>query len=187
MDNINQITTTVLIDEILDSTNSDFARAIMTGYVFSDLVLNQEKVKIIFSENNEARRTRGVQSGDILFIYGSIGYTIEDQVIIYASSFIVLSKNTNNLTANERKIIFMPYSSLPSKVILEGIVANTIEDSSKCFIDIHRNQCIRGEIKERDVIPCVYVNNPDLSNEDNVIINGFIKDNMIYGTIKKTC
>ena len=184
MDNINCITATVLINKILDGNESDFARAIINGFVLNDSDISKTPIKIIFSENNEARRTKGLKPGDILYIYGNIGYTIDDKIIIYATSFIVLSKNTADLTPKERKLIFLSYQSLPNNIFLEGTVTNAVS-KKKILVNINRDKYIRGEIKERDVIPCLLTNNIELSNSDNILIQGFIKDNKLYGNVKK--
>jgi len=187
MDNcINQITTSFLVEEILDAPDSKFARPILTGYILSGEKINPSPVKVIFSENTEARKIKGVKKGDILFVYGNLGYTLKEMIIIYAKSFLIISKNEANISPNERKIIFTSYSHLPNQIILQGTITNIFEDENKLLIDVKRNELVRGEIKKYDLLPVEMTNHPyGLKNKDDIVIIGSIKGNSLYGMVKK--
>ena len=107
-------------------------------------------------------------------------------IIIYAKSFLIISKNEANISPNERKIIFTSYSHLPNQIILQGTITNIFEDENKLLIDVKRNELVRGEIKKYDLLPVEMTNHPyGLKNKDDIVIIGSIKGSSLYGMVKK--
>ena len=184
---INQITASFLVENIITTTDSKFSRPILVGYLMCGETINKTPVKVIVSENAEAVRIiRGVSFGDILFVYGILGYTIEDTVVIYATSFLNISKNDKLLPVNERKIIFTSYTPLPNNIVLQGTIVNIFEEENKILVNVKRPKLVRGEIKEDDLFPVIMENFPaGLNNNDEVIVVGALKGTEIYGTVKK--
>lgn len=141
-------------------------------------------ILVVFVENEDARKVKGITEGDILFVFGKIAYSDEFGYYIYADSFVMLQKNKPTISLMCCRIAYFEFYSYTNIVQITGQICNI--EGEKANIIVDRSKTIRGEIVEHDLIPITIDINPgSFQNGDRIRFLGTIKENRAYGTAVK--
>lgn len=141
-------------------------------------------IMVVFVENEDARKVKGIVEGDIIFVIGKIAYSDEFGYYVYADSFVMLQKNKPSISQLCCRIAYFEFYSYTNTIQISGKICNIEDDKANIIVDRSRN--IRGEIVEHDLIPLVIeIGKENLSNGDNIRFLGSMRNNIAYGTAVK--
>lgn len=183
--NINQAVVLGMICEPPQTVIHDMVKPLIKIYPVSEQKIDFTPLSVLFSDNETARKCKGLKEGDIMLIYGILGYDLYYGYVLHATSFVMLSKNKQNIPEKFRRPICFEFTDIPNIVILAGNVNNVMDDTINLMID--RKNFIRGDIWKSDVIPIPYEDKKiDFQEMDNLIFIGNIDDGKLKGQISKT-
>lgn len=183
--NINQAVVLGMICEPPGTVNLDMIKPLIKIYPVSEQKIDFTPLPVLFSDNETARKCKGLKEGDIMLIYGILGYDLDYGYFLHATSFVMLSKNKQNIPEKFRRPICFEFTDIPNTIILAGRINNVMDDTINLTVD--RENFIRGDIWKSDVIPIPYEDKKiDFQEMDNLIFIGNIDDGKLKGQISKT-
>lgn len=142
-------------------------------------------IRVVFVENEDARKVKGISLGDIIFVFGKLAYSEDFGYYMYADSFVTLQKNKANLSQFSCRVSYFEYCSYTNIIQLSGKICNVVGNQINIVVDRSKN--VRGEIMEHDLIPLTLeIGENNYQNGDCVRFLGSIKGNEAIGTAVKT-
>ena len=176
---------TGVVSDISETIKTDVIKPVVKLDLYSKETKEWDSfIRVVFVENEDARKVKGILPGDIIFVFGKLAYFEEYGYYMYADSFVTLQKNKENLTPFSCRVSYFKYCSYTNTIQLSGKVCNIIGDRVNVIVD--RSRSVRGEILEHDLIPLTI--NSDLSelkHGDSIRFLGSIENNMAIGTAVK--
>lgn len=182
--NINQAVVLGMICVPPGTVNLDMVKPLIKIYPISKQKIDFTPIPVLFSDNENARKCKELKEGDIMLIYGILGYDLEYGYFIHATFFVMLSKNKQNVPEKFRRPICFEFTDIPNTIILAGSINNIMDDTINLTVD--RENFIRGDIWKSDVLPIPYKDKKiDFQEMDNLIFVGNIDSGKLKGRISK--
>ncbi len=175
---------------VVSDTHETIKTDVVKPVVKLDLYSNETKewdseIRVVFVENEDARKIKGISIGDIIFVFGKLAYSDDFGYYMYADSFVILQKNKLNLSLMCCRVAYFEFCSYTNCIQLTGEVCNISKKCASIMVDRSKN--VRGEIVEHDLIPIyIEVGEDQFQNGDSVRFLGGIEKNMATGTLVKT-
>ena len=175
---------------VVSGVNETIKTNVVKPVVKLDLYTKETKewnsfLRVVFVENEDARKVKGILPGDIIFVFGKLAFSEDFGYYMYADSFVTLQKNKANLSQFSCRVSYFEYYSYTNIIQLSGKICNIC--GNKIYIYIDRSRNVRGEIVEHDLIPLeIESGDLDYKNGDNIRFIGSIKNNVAVGTAIKT-
>lgn len=175
---------------VVASSNETIKTDIIKPVVKLELFSKETKqwdseIRVVFVENEDARKVKGITRGDIIFVFGKLAYSDDFGYYMYADSFVTLQKNKNNLSRLCCRIAYFEFYSYTNIIQISGKICNISDKKASIVVDRSKN--VRGEIVEHDLIPIfIEVGEKQYENGDNIRFLGGIRGNLAVGTAVKT-
>lgn len=175
---------------VVSGVNETIKTDVIKPVIKLDLYTKETKewnssIRVVFVENEDARKVKGILPGDIIFVFGKLAYSEDFGYYMYADSFVTLQKNKANLSQFSCRVSYFEYYSYTNIIQLSGKICNISDNKMSMVVDRSRN--VRGEIMEHDLIPLeIEINESEFKNGDSIRFLGSIKNNVAIGTAVKT-
>lgn len=172
----------VITDTQLNSNILNMIRPVATIEVFDPV--HKEWVKdiyIIFSENGDARRFKGLNTGDLIMVTGELSFITGTGYVIYATEHTILCKNKNG-TPQKNRIVLFDGCNQQNFIYIKGKVTTFNEDNRVATITHHIASNIRGDLIKESTYP-VFVTNSVTPEYTDCIFTGHFAKHHIEGEL----
>ena len=171
----------IVVAGIITNTTQDANVLNIVRPVAEITVFDQENrewidgILLIFTDNESARKFKGLNTGDVLLVTGELSYIAEKGYVIYVSRYTVLCKNKKNKPQSNKIMIFEGCNS-QNFIYIKGHMIAYNEDKQIATVTHTINRCIRGDLERTATFPVHVQNCPSSHSGDCIVVGHFSKD-----------
>lgn len=140
-------------------------------------------VCVAIVDDSDKKKAQSLNEGDIIFFTGR-PTCMEGNMMIFATSFIILKKNKIEMPLPLCKVSALEYMRLDNVSAISGKVCSVSEKDSSMSIIVKGDMTgDRGCFFEHEIVRVIPTNDEKVEEGDDIVCIGKIKNNGIEGTV----